>query len=268
MKFFVFALKRRVFMYKAILTSLLFVFFISSCATTNTKKPDLSQIKMFSTHEEIVKECPNDKMITIDPKAHCYKGYSTVIFGSKEEAKNKGVAKAIEAKLKYGLVGYYEKTLYLFGGPVDNYVFQILPIEFTELNSNNLLNEIESWIYAYRETTKTRVKQLVYLYELAKKDEFAELADTYKQIIKKCNTKKLCFSLGMEKLVDLYAFHQGSDSIKTLIQWIKYHEEFDVRRASYDALINMRKILDVEKLLTTEKNRDIKKAVKRKLIGL
>ncbi len=102
-----------------------------------------------------------------------------------------------------------------------------------------------------------------FYHELAQQQEYKGLTKGYREIIRAKNDET---TRGLALLVRLIALHDGKTSGDDLVKWAKYHRNAEVRMASDLALIEFGRGAEVEEILKTEPNHEVKEKVQKSLI--
>ncbi len=100
-------------------------------------------------------------------------------------------------------------------------------------------------------------------YDLAQTAEYKALTKNYRDIVREKNDER---TRGLAVLVRLIALHDGKACGDDLVKWAKYHKNADVRLASDLALIQFGRGKEVEEILKTEPNNEVKSNVQKSLI--
>lgn len=219
-------------------------------------EPANAPFKTFKTLGEAV-SFYKDKGQIPHGTGNVYTGYSLEPFGSRTKALAEAEEKAQKAGISAGLITQDAQRTYNTPPPGTKWygtydVVSLGAITPVEATPENLLAEIQR-----------NPEGAYYLQELAKQPTYKGLTKAYRDIIRTRNEEN---ARGIDALVRLVAFHDGKVAGDDLIKWAKYHKNADVRMASDLALIEFGRAAEVEEILKTEQNREVKEKIQKSLI--
>lgn len=185
-----------------------------------------------------------------------YSGYSLLPFGSRKKAWVDAQTNAEKDGVSFAVITTDGEQAFDTPPPGSSWfgnfsVIRLDAITPVDLSSDNLIAEI-------------KINGIAYYSEVAKNPEFKGLTKDYREIIRANNYERAQQSLS--GLVQLIALHDGKGSGDDLLKWAKYHKNAGVRLAAYLGLIEFGRTAEVEEVLKSESDYEVKVKVQKSLI--
>jgi hypothetical protein len=251
-----------------------FIFILQARADDAPASP-----KIFKKSNEVTSQAKeNNKLIHFGKFA---RGFSYALnFNSRKKAFDEALSNAITA----GFTSVYEvsnQDVNYDPAPPGSYmpglysVATLLEITFLDINPENLIIELTNGLQnslqngnGGYESNKFGTDYVKSLFELAAKPEHKGLSGKYKEIIRANNSDhgRSTLSQQLGELTDIIVLQEGNDCANDLIRWAKFHKDNGVRLSAYLNLVKLGKVSEIEEMLKTEVNPEIKDTVQKNLI--
>lgn len=235
---------------------LLALFFMQFAQMAQADEPTKPAFKVFKTYGEAIAFYKASGQMP-HATGNVFTGYSLEPFGSAAKAMAEAQEKAQKGGINAAVVTENDQHTYdtpprgtHWPGTYDIVALgAITPVAATP---ENLLVEIQH-----------NPENAGHFYDLAQQAEYKALTKDYRDIIRAKNDEN---TRGLALLVRLIAFHEGKTCGDDLVRWAKFHKNADVRLASDLALIQFGRAAEVEEILKTEPNNEVKSKAQKSLI--
>jgi hypothetical protein len=243
-------------MFNSVVPAVLLVLFSLFTQMAQAEESAKQPFKVFKTYgEAIAFYKPAGQM----PHAtgNVFTGYSLEPFGSAAKAMADAEEKAQKGGINAAVVTENDQHTYDRPPPGTRWygtydVVALGAITPVSANPENLLVEIQR-----------NPENAGHFYDLAQQPDYKALTKDYRGIIREKNDEH---TRGLALLVRLIALHDGKGCGDELVKWGKYHKNAEVRLESDLALIQLGRGAEVEEILKTEPNNEVKSKVQKSLI--
>ncbi len=242
-------------MIKSVVPAVLLVLFSFFTQMAQADEPEKPAFKVFKTYGEAVAFYKNSGQLPHG--GGVFIGYSLEPFGSRDKALAEAEEKAEKSGASAGFITQDGRHTYNTPPPGTHWPGTYNMVSLAALtpipaNPANLLAEIQR-----------NPENAGHFYDLAQQPEYKALTKDYREIVREKNDEH---TRGLALLVRLIAFHDGKACGDDLVKWAKYHKNADVRLASDLALIQFGRGAEVEEILKTEPNNEVRSKVQKSLI--
>ncbi len=243
-------------MFKSVVPAVLLVlfsFFTQLAQADESAKPPF---KVFKTYNEAVAFYKASGQMP-HATGNVFTGYSLEPFGSAAKAMAEAQEKAQKGGISAAVITENDQHTYDRPPPGTRWygtynVVALGAITPVAATPENLLVEIQR-----------NPENAGHFFDLAQQAEFKTLTKDYRDIVRAKNDET---TRGLGLLVRLIAFHDSKACEDDLVRWAKFHKNADVRLASDLALIQFGRANEVEEILKTEPNNEVKSKVQKSLI--
>ena len=231
----------------------LFSFFTQLAQADESTKP---AFKVFKTYGEAIAFYKASGQLP-HGTGNVYTGYSLEPFGSSAKALAEAQEKAQKAGINAAVITENDQHTYDRPPPGTHWygtydVVALGAIAPVAATPENLLAEIQR-----------NPENAGHFYDLAQQADYKALTKDYRDIVRAKNDEN---TRGLAILVRLIVFHDGKACGDDLAKWAKYHKNAEARLASDLALIQFGRASEVEEIMKTEPNREVKEKVQKSLI--